>query len=148
MPTSSRRRGSRRRSGRFRLCDRIFSPLITLWVFLGQVLNADPSCCQVPAVARPCAPRPRRGSSRGSQTVPTVRPASRLPDHGSSPRWPAWPGRDLDERVNGSGCGKAAASAFFDGSTVLDARHDGEPPRTCWPTTRAPGTNFDRPHRG
>ena len=24
--------------------DRIFSPLVTLWVFLGQVLSADPSC--------------------------------------------------------------------------------------------------------
>src|SRR2546430_16533773 len=24
--------------------DRIFSPLVTLWVFLGQVLRADPSC--------------------------------------------------------------------------------------------------------
>lgn len=24
--------------------DRIFTPLVTLWVFLGQVLSADPSC--------------------------------------------------------------------------------------------------------
>jgi hypothetical protein len=24
--------------------DRIYSPLVTLWVFLGQVLNADHSC--------------------------------------------------------------------------------------------------------
>ena len=24
--------------------DRIYSPLVTLWVFLGQVLSADPSC--------------------------------------------------------------------------------------------------------
>ena len=30
--------------------DRIFTPLVTLWVFLGQVLSADHSCCA--AVAR------------------------------------------------------------------------------------------------
>jgi hypothetical protein len=27
--------------------DRIFSPLVTRWVFLGQVLSADPSCLAV-----------------------------------------------------------------------------------------------------
>jgi hypothetical protein len=38
--------------------DRIYSPLVTLWVFLGQVLSAD-SCCRA-AVARLIAHRPRR----------------------------------------------------------------------------------------
>ena len=39
--------------------DRIFSPLVTLWVFLGQVLSADHSCRA--AVARLIAHRPARG---------------------------------------------------------------------------------------
>src|SRR5215208_6999363 len=39
--------------------DRIFSPLITLWVFLGQVLSADHSCRA--AVARLIAHRVARG---------------------------------------------------------------------------------------
>src|SRR5215216_4094238 len=39
--------------------DRIFSPLVTLWVFLGQVLGADHSCRA--AVARLIAHRLARG---------------------------------------------------------------------------------------
>src|SRR3954462_7067880 len=57
--------------------DRIFSPLVTLWVFLGQVLNPDHSCRA--AVARLNAhrgatgPRPcsaRTGASRARQRLP------------------------------------------------------------------------------
>ena len=39
--------------------DRVFSPLVTLWVFLGQVLSADHSCRS--AVARLIAHRVSRG---------------------------------------------------------------------------------------
>jgi hypothetical protein len=39
--------------------DRIFTPLVTLWVFLGQVLSADPSCRA--AVARLIAHRVSQG---------------------------------------------------------------------------------------
>ena len=39
--------------------DRIFTPLVTLWVFLGQALNADQSCRA--AVARLVADRASRG---------------------------------------------------------------------------------------
>src|SRR5438270_14020099 len=39
--------------------DRVFSPLVTLWVFLGQVLSADHSCRA--AVARLIAHRLSRG---------------------------------------------------------------------------------------
>ena len=39
--------------------DRVFSPLVTLWVFLGQVLSADHSCRA--AVARLIAHRLARG---------------------------------------------------------------------------------------
>ena len=39
--------------------DRIYSPLVTLWVFLGQVLSADHSCRS--AVARLIAHRIAQG---------------------------------------------------------------------------------------
>src|SRR5881394_4335119 len=42
--------------------DRVFSPLVTLWVFLGQVLSPDHSCRA--AVARLVAHRVARGSGR------------------------------------------------------------------------------------
>lgn len=52
--------------------DRIFTPLVTLWVFLGQVLSADHSCRF--AVARLIAHR----VSQGSRPVPPARePTSR-----------------------------------------------------------------------
>ena len=41
--------------------DRIYSPLVTLWVFLGQALSADASCRA--AVARLIAHRLSRGQS-------------------------------------------------------------------------------------
>lgn len=41
--------------------DRIYSPLVTLWIFLGQVLSADPSCCD--AVARLTVPTGWRSDS-------------------------------------------------------------------------------------
>src|SRR5438094_7006171 len=41
--------------------DRVFSPLVSLWVFLGQVLSADHSCRA--AVARLIAHRAARGSA-------------------------------------------------------------------------------------
>src|SRR6478672_13153801 len=42
-----------------RWLDRVFSPVVTLWVFLGQALAADPSCRA--AVARLIAHRVARG---------------------------------------------------------------------------------------
>src|SRR5437764_10577960 len=42
-----------------RWLDRVFSPVVTLWVFLGQALAADPSCRA--AVARLVAHRASRG---------------------------------------------------------------------------------------
>ena len=48
--------------------DRIYSPLVTLWVFLGQVLSADHSCRA--AVARLIAHRISRGQGPCSlQTI-------------------------------------------------------------------------------
>lgn len=59
--------------------DRIFSPLVTLWVFLGQVLSADHSCRA--AVARLIAHRVVRGQRRCSaRTGAYCQARKRLPE--------------------------------------------------------------------
>jgi hypothetical protein len=59
--------------------DRIFSPLATLWVFLGQVLSADHSCRA--AVARLIAHRVARGQEACSpHTGAYCRARKRLPE--------------------------------------------------------------------
>src|SRR5579883_2289932 len=59
--------------------DRIFSPLVTLWVFLGQVLSADHSCRA--AVARLLAHRLARGQRPCSaQTGAYCQARQRLPE--------------------------------------------------------------------
>src|SRR4029453_3251575 len=59
--------------------DRIFSPLVTLWVVLGQVLSADPSCRA--AVARLIAHRLSQGQSPCSaETGAYCQARKRLPE--------------------------------------------------------------------
>src|SRR5437764_1296948 len=59
--------------------DRVFSPLVTLWVFLGQVLSADHSCRA--AVARLIAHRVARGQRACSaRTGAYCRARQRLPE--------------------------------------------------------------------
>src|SRR5262245_16875681 len=86
--------------------DRIFSPLVTLWVFLGQVLSADHSCRA--AVARLIAHRLARGLApcspetgaycQARQRLPeaffadVARHTGRALEEGVDPRW-LWKGR-------------------------------------------------------
>src|SRR3954467_715357 len=59
--------------------DRVFSPLVTMWVFLGQVLSADHSCRA--AVARLIAHRVGRGQAPCSaRTGAYCRARLRLPE--------------------------------------------------------------------
>jgi hypothetical protein len=59
--------------------DRIFSPLVTLWVFLGQVLSADHSCRA--AVARLLAHRLAQGQGPCSpETGAYCQARKRLPE--------------------------------------------------------------------
>src|SRR4029078_10686540 len=59
--------------------DRIYSPLVTLWVFLGQVLSADHSCRA--AVARLIAHRISRGQCPcSSETSAYCQARKRLPE--------------------------------------------------------------------
>src|SRR5690349_924385 len=96
--------------------DRVFSPLVTLWVFLGQVLSADHSCRA--AVARLIAHRVSRGQKpcsaqtgaycQARQRLPesffadVARQAGRALEAGVDPRW-LWKGRHV---------------YLFDGTTV------------------------------
>src|SRR4051812_36308268 len=62
-----------------RWLDRIYSPLVTLWVFLGQVLSADHSCGA--AVARLIAHRLSRGQRPCSaETGAYCQARKRLPE--------------------------------------------------------------------
>jgi hypothetical protein len=96
--------------------DRIFSPLVTLWVFLGQVLSADHSCRA--AVARllahrlaqglcPCSPETgaycqARKRLPESFFADVARSVGRALDGQAQRRWP-WQGRRV---------------YLFDGTTV------------------------------
>jgi hypothetical protein len=120
--------------------DRIFTPLVTLWVFLGQVLSADHSCGA--AVARLIAHRVAQGLRPcSSETGAYCQARKRLPlaffaavarrvgqalDAQVEPRW-LWKGR----RVH-----------LFDGSSV--AMPDTPANRGEYPLTynQKPGTGF------
>src|SRR5438309_6361396 len=88
--------------------DRVFSPLVTLWVFLGQVLSADQSCRA--AVARLIAHRRAQGQRpcsartgaycQARQRLPesfladVTRQTGRALEDGVDPRW-LWQGRHV-----------------------------------------------------
>jgi Transposase DDE domain len=96
--------------------DRVFSPLVTLWVFLGQVLSADHSCRA--AVARLIAHRLCRGQRPCSaETGAYCQARRRLPETFFSEVACAV-GRNLDARVQRDWLWKGRRVYLFDGTTV------------------------------
>ena len=96
--------------------DRIFSPLVTLWVFLGQVLSADHSCRA--AVARLIAHRVARGQRPCSaQTGAYCQARKRLPERFFAAVACAV-GRALDARAERRWLWKGRRVYLFDGTTV------------------------------
>lgn len=96
--------------------DRIFSPLVTLWVFLAQVLSADHSCRA--AVARLIAHRVARGQKACSaQTGAYCRARQRLPEEFFSAAACAV-GRGLDAGSERGWLWKGRRVYLFDGTTV------------------------------
>ena len=96
--------------------DRIFSPLVTLWVFLGQVLNADHSCRA--AVARLIAHRLSRGQRPCSaQTGAYCQARQRLPETFFS-TVACSVGRALDAKAEQRWLWKGRRVYLFDGTTV------------------------------
>src|SRR2546423_9606556 len=77
--------------------DRIFSPLVTLWVFLGQVLSADHSCRA--AVARLIAHRLSRGQRPCSAETGAYRQARQGPPESFLPRPACSVRRGLDREA-------------------------------------------------
>jgi len=120
--------------------DRIFTPLVTLWVFLGQVLNADQSCRA--AVARLIAHRAAKGLPPcSSDTGGYCQARRRLPERFFA-AVARLVGRNLDARVDRRWLWKGRRVCLFDGSTV--SMPDTPANRNEYPLTynQTPGTNF------
>ena len=96
--------------------DRVYTPLTTLWVFLGQVLSADHSCRA--AVARLIAHRISQGMSACSaRTGAYCQARARLPEKFFS-AIACLVGRALDAKVERPWLWKGRPVYMFDGTTV------------------------------
>jgi hypothetical protein len=96
--------------------DRIYSPLVTLWVFLGQVLSADHSCRA--AVARLIAHRISHGQCPCSaETGAYCQARKRLPEKFFSEA-ARQTGRALEANVDPQWLWKGRRVHVFDGSSV------------------------------
>ncbi len=120
--------------------DRVFSPLVTLWVFLGQVLDSDHSCRA--AVARLVAHRAAHGQRPCSaRTGAYCRARQRLPE-GFFAAAARRVGRNLDAGVDRRWLWKGRRVCLFDGSTV--SMPDTPANRGAYPLAynQTPGTSF------
>ena len=96
--------------------DRIYSPLVTLWVFLGQILSADQSCAA--AVARLIAHRISRNQSPcSSETSAYCQARKRLPEKFFSDV-ARRAGRALDDIAKAEWLWHGRRVYLYDGSTV------------------------------
>lgn len=96
--------------------DRIFSPLVTLWVFLGQVLGADHSCRA--AVARLITHRLAQGQRPCSaETGAYCQARKRLPESFFADA-ACQTGRALEANVDSRWLWKGRHVYLFDGTTV------------------------------
>jgi Transposase DDE domain len=120
--------------------DRIYSPLVTLWVFLGQVLSAD-SCCRA-AVARLIAHRLSRGQRPCSaETGAYCQARKRLPEKFFS-EVARQTGQRLEASVDPQWLWKRRRVYVYDGSTVTmpdTAANQAEYPQ---PIVQKPGLGF------
>lgn len=123
-----------------RWLDRVFSPVVTLWVFLGQALAADPSCRA--AVARLIAHRVARGLPPcRAETGAYGQARKRLPERFFA-AVARLVGRNLDAQVERRWLWKGRRVCLFDGSTV--SMPDTPENRAEYPLAynQVPGTNF------
>ena len=92
------------------LIDCVYTPLVTLCVFLGQVLSADHSCRA--AVARLIAYRvARRERPCSAETGAYCQARKRLPEEFFS-QLARQTGRQLDAKAKSDGCGRIDACTF------------------------------------
>ena len=120
--------------------DRIYSPLVTLWMFLGQVLSEDHSCRW--AVARLIAHRVSRGQRPCSaDTGAYCQARKRLPEKFFS-EVARQTGRALDSKVDPRWLWKGRRVLNFDGSSASmpdTAKNQDTYPQ---PDTQKPGLGF------
>src|SRR3954470_12970654 len=96
--------------------DRVFAPLVTLWVFLGQVLSADHSCRAT--VARLIAHRLARGQRPCSaETGAYCQARQRLPESFFADV-ACTVGRRLDDQADRRWLWQRRRVYLFDGTTV------------------------------
>jgi hypothetical protein len=120
--------------------DRIYSPLITLWVFLGQVLSADHSCRG--AVARLMAHRASRGQSPCSPVTGAYCQArKRLPEKFFA-EVARQTGRALEASVAPEWLWKQRRVYAFDGSSVSMPDTPENQHAYPQPDTQKPGLGF------
>lgn len=120
--------------------DRIFSPLVTLWVFLGQVLDADHSCRA--AVARLIAHRVARGLPPCSaRTGAYCRARKRLPEAFFSEA-ALRTGRALDDGVSRQWLWKDRRVYVYDGSSVTMPDTPANQAAYPQPVAQKPGLGF------
>lgn len=120
--------------------DRIYTPIVTLWVFLGQVMSADHSCRA--AVARLLTHRISNGQSPCSaETGAYCQARKRLPEKFFS-TVARLTGRQLAEQVQGNWLWKGRHVYMFDGTTV--SMPDTPENQTAYPQVynQKPGLGF------
>jgi hypothetical protein len=120
--------------------DRIYTPLVTLWVFLGQVLSEDHSCRW--AVARLLAHRVSRGQAPCSaETGAYCQARKRLPEEFFS-EMARQTGRALDSDVDSRWLWKGRRVYVFDGSSVSMPDSPRNQRAYPQPETQKPGLGF------
>ena len=120
--------------------DRIFSPLVTLWVFLGQVLSADHSCRA--AVARLIAHRVADGQEPCSaQTGAYCQARKRLPEAFFS-ETALRTGRALDAGADNGWLWKRRRVYIYDGSSVTMPDTPANQAAYPQPVAQKPGLGF------
>jgi hypothetical protein len=120
--------------------DRIYSPLVTLWVFLGQVLSADHSCRS--AVARLIAHRISQGQSPCSaETGAYCQARKRLPEKFFSDV-ARHTGRALEANVDPRWLWKRRRVYIYDGSSVSMPDTPENQQDYPQPDTQKPGLGF------
>ncbi len=120
--------------------DRIFSPLVTLWVFLGQVLSADHSCRA--AVARLIAHRLARGQGPCSaETGAYCQARKRLPESFFADV-ARQTGRTLDANVDPHWLWKRRRVYVYDGSSVSMPDTPANQAAYPQPVCQKPGLGF------
>lgn len=120
--------------------DRIYTPLVTLWVFLGQVMSADHSCRA--AVARLVAQRVANDQSPCSaETGAYCQARKRLPEKFFS-AVARLVGRRLEDQVHSNWLWKGRHVYMFDGTTV--SMPDTAPNQAAYPQVynQKPGLGF------